>query len=231
LTDGQYQIGPGPNGEVRSGNLTAEELNVLNTSLAGSIATARLSAEGHTSVDDVGSETVVTFTRGSGESETILKVAGTDLAYSIQSADEAKILFGTIRNLAAKYYQLPFPDGCSDGAKLVQSLYASMQTCSVDADCSYIDEYFEPVDANNPQFITTDDCSMVKPLSVGNLSSINENRQKLIDAIVGVQNACENFYKADCTRSGINFTGGAAPVCQQGVCQANPGASVVSGVH
>jgi hypothetical protein len=226
--NGQYELGPGPNGEKRKGNLSDEELALVKGQLDATLKLAAFGAENHDSIEGSDNEDTVSLTlsaNGSAASAPVvlLKAAGTDLSYRTSTADEAKSLLTQLRSLADKYYALPFPDQCTDGTTAVSELFGEMQKCDTDKDCSYFDGSFGLVDSSSTQYLVEDDCSLIKPLIVGNAAKVEANMQKLTEAYNNIRNACGfQLYRADCTAVSGFYLQGQAPVCQQGVCKLNP---------
>lgn len=224
LTDGHYVIGPGPQGELHKGTLTSDEIDHLHAALDATLNASHLSSENHDTLNDPVSDDTLTLTRGDNQDETLLRTTGSDFYFTIDSASDAKTLYKDIRELLTKYYTLPFPDACLDGTTALQALYASVQSCTTDADCSYIDNTFTPVEATSTAYLTTDDCSLVLPLVVANASSVRTSQGKLNDAFDRVRNVCQDrLVRADCTGvTGFQLTGANAPaVCRSGTCQVN----------
>jgi len=219
LNDGHFIVGPGPQGELRNGTLSPEDQSSLSTALASTLTGTKLEAASHQSIDAGESNDTVTLSRGTNEAETLIRTEGADLSYQTPSAEDAKILLTAIRTLAVKYYVMPFPDACGDGANTLQALFSSMQTCATDSDCVYL-ESFEPIESNSTQSLTLDDCSMVRPMVVGNASSVRMNKAKLEELLIQVQTACGQTTRPDCTEVKELKLTGAAPVCRQGSCQA-----------
>lgn len=220
LANGEYQLGPGPQGEIRKGKLTDDEVKSILDTLGGDPNTLQTSAEAHSSIEAAESEDTVTYTPNQGDEQTLLKASGTDLIYSLSSADTSKNLLINLRALAKKYYALPFPDDCTDGATSVHSLLSSMQSCTSDSECTYLDNSFDVLDTTASQTVTTDDCSLIPPLVIGNSSSVKTNKDKIQESIDKIKNACgPKFYRDDCTVATINLTAGTTPACLQGVCQ------------
>ncbi len=222
LKDGHFQLGPGPAGEMRIGMIDPEELKAISSALSATLSSPRLQAEVHQNIDASGTNDIVTLIRGTSEAEILLKTSGSDLNFQTRSIDEAKAVLTAIRNLALKYYALPFPDACNDGAATLQTLFSSMRTCSADADCAYVSDAFDIIDSNSTQYITTDDCTLIHPLIVGNATTVRSNQTKLQEAVSQVQSACgAGLTRSDCTESVGFQLSGTSPTCQQGVCQIN----------
>jgi len=223
LTNGHYQIGPGPKNEIREGTLTAEEMALLSVAIAPSLAANSAEADNHQNIDAGESDDVVTLTRGGSSLAVLLKTKGTDLYYANASADDAKAIHNVVRKLALKYYALPFPDTCIDGATTLQTLYTSLQSCTADADCTYLDGSFNVIPSNSADWIITDDCSMLRPLTVANSTMVASNQDKLIESLNELRTSCgDKFQRQECTQQAGFQPNNQAPICSQGTCQARP---------
>jgi hypothetical protein len=219
-TNGDYQVGPGPQGELRKGTLAPEELQVISSALASTLSSATARPETHETIEATETQDSVTLVRGANSPEVLVRTAGTDLYFQTQNADEAKSLLSAVQNLATKYYKLPFPDACNDGAASLLAMFATVQTCTIDTDCTYLDSAFDPIAPNNSEELVTDDCSIVTPLVVGNLESVRSKKALLSESLDNVRAACgDNMIRSDCTNISTFALTGAAPVCQQGVCK------------
>jgi len=220
LTDGTFQVGPGPKGELRTGKLTPDELNSIAAAFGPGLDTSTLGTLSHDTTDATETSDTVTLTWGTSEPNLVVKSEGTDLSYQTKSAAIAKAVLSAIRNLAVKYYALPFPDACTDGAVTVAALFSSMRVCEKNSDCIFVSDSFDPIDATSGVKITTDDCSLVQPLAIANGSLVQSNKNKLQDAISQVQAACgANYARPNCTNIAELQLTGAPPVCLQGVCK------------
>jgi hypothetical protein len=227
-TDGQYEIGPGPNGQSKTGTISSDELSNLTAALAP-VLSSGVQTENHESLQveasdeepAQASDDTLTLTRGSGNSEVLAQVTADDLAFRTASSEQAKTLMKTLKNLAVKYYATPFPDTCSDSSSALLALYGTIQTCSADADCSYYDDNLNVVDANSNAVLTTDDCTVAKPLVVGNTTLVDQNRTKIAELFSEISNACSGrMMRADCTEATTIALSGKSAVCNQGVCTA-----------
>lgn len=223
LTDGKYQMGPGPQGELRTGNLTEDEKNKINAALASTLKAESLQPESHQTIEGGGTNDIITLSRGASSAAALIRTEGTDLTYLTQSAEQAKVLLDEMRKLAKVYYLTPFPDTCLDGANSVRNLFASMQTCATNTDCVYLDESFDRLESNSGSELTTDNCTLIRPLTVANASLVETNKTKLTEAYNQVQTACaekpEAIMRAGCNENTVFTLSGRMPVCQQGVCQ------------
>lgn len=223
LTNGHYQIGPGPKNEIREGTLTEEEMELLTEALAPSLAADSTESENHQNIDAGVSDDIVTLTRGTSSLPVLLKTKGTDLYYANASADSAKAIHDAVRKLASKYYALPFPDACLDGVTTVQALYTSLQSCNADADCTYVDNSFNALPSSSTEFVITDDCTMVHPLTVANAASLASNQSKLIDSWNELRTSCgDKFQRQECAQQAGFQPNNQSPICSQGTCQGRP---------
>ncbi len=222
LSDGHYQVGPGPNGEVKNGTISPEDQSKINA-LASSFENGNLRSEGHEEFVAVDSADTVTMTQGASGSGlvTLLKTDGANMTFLTDSFDSAKSLLSTLKEIAAKYYTLPFPDTCAESTASIAKLFSTLQSCTVDADCGYFDSAYEVLDPKSNEFVTTDDCSVVKPLAFGNVNAVKTNMAKIGEALESVRTSCgDSIFRSDCTGvTGYQITGLPA-VCKQGVCQA-----------
>jgi len=226
LPDGQYQLGPGQNGETRTGVITDTEMNELKKA-AGSLLTVAQAQieEGHAAMEAVEKEDTVSFIpSATGTATIVAKTSGTEFTYKMKSADDAKLLLTTMNELAKTYYKLPFPDACMDGLSSVQALLDSVQTCTTNADCAFIDANFDAMDPALGNYLATDDCKIISPLGAGNANLVKNSKEKLMEALSQIELACgEKFSRgSECTVAGFNLTPGATPSCIQGVCKAVP---------
>lgn len=222
--DGKYTLGPGPNGEKRRGELSTEDASKVKEAITALSQVATFGEESHEAVEAADEDTV-TFTQ-TGNSSTalapvvLLKTSGADLSFRTTSAVDAKNLLSLLRGLAGTYYTLPFPDACGDGVAPVNELFAEMQSCTTDQDCSYLDGAFGLIENSSTQYVVEDDCNIVKPLIVGNAKKVESSREKLEESYTTIRNACGyQFFKPDCTQVTGFYLQGSAPVCQQGVCK------------
>jgi len=221
--DGKFKLGLGPNGESRPGNLSAEDRNLLEKALGNNLTATRLQEEGHQTIGALETEDKITLTYSSNTPEILIKAAGTDLTYRLQTADDAKVLYDTLRTLAAKYYSLPFP-GCDDKVNLVQTMITAAQACNTAADCTYVDDSFEAVDFNSGSFMATDSCEKVMPMVAGNTKAVSEAKARLQELLADTQQTCGcDYNRPDCSATGTNLS--AAPVCEQGMCRISASAS------
>ncbi len=124
---------------------------------------------------------------------------------------------------ASLYHHYGPPSACLDAASSVQTLYAGLTSCSVDADCAYIDQQFNVIEANASETVYVDSCSVVQALPVANANAVTASLTSLQTALANVQSTCGgNIVRSGCTTP-ISFSSmQAAPVCDHSVCRINP---------
>jgi hypothetical protein len=221
--DGKYQMGPGPKGQVRNGSLSESEFADLKTKLdtvSGSIPASR--TEGHEQgVENEGDDSL-SLKRLGGQEQLVAHNTGSDFYFVTASVNEAKSLHSAIRDLANSYYRMPFGDDCGDAADKVETSYAQFQGCQVDSDCVYVNARagYEVVPPSSVQWLLTEDCTAVSPLSVANKITILNGARTIADLYTAAQNTCgQEFYRAACAYQQQSTA--KAPVCVQNRCQAS----------
>ena len=225
--DGKYHVGPGPSGQTRSDLLSSDEMASISTLLTQMMSTVHMEADHAETCVPVeramGSYSVV-LTRLDQEN-TIIRSDDQNLCYQTASAEDAEALHNAIVTLAESYYRLPFPNACLDAIDAVQLLYPELQSCNTAADCGYFTPAMDIVPPDSNQYIVTDDCSMLKPLVVGNIGAVINSQAKLVAAIENAQNVCgQQMVNAECSGvSGFDTSVGAA-VCENHTCRISPSA-------
>ncbi|MCM2322761.1 MAG: hypothetical protein NDJ90_05830 [Oligoflexia bacterium] len=228
--DGTFEIGPGPQGQVKTGKLEAEELAQLETlvrDLSGASALTGRDAESCVDFEEFvpDSQDRITFTRN-GTELTLYRTEEARTCYQGLSRETNDQLHHAIRTLADKYYALPFPDTCAEAADAIHNRYAPVQGCATDNDCAYITESYEVIPSSANQYVITDNCSMIPPLVVGNAKLVETAKAELLESLLAAQNVCgQRIIRNDCLGiAGFESSLG-APVCQQGVCRVHPNAT------
>jgi hypothetical protein len=229
--DGKYKVGPGPNKELRTGQLTEEEKAAVKALFDTLLTSSTAEAENHDSTEEGNnsdSSEVITLSQVSDHSEssnanaterTLVKKEGTDLTLLTQSADVAKQTYTLVHQLAENYYPLPFPEPCVDGANLAKTFFTSMLDCKVDSDCAYIDSEYKAFVPEASTLITTDSCSLVPTLYVGNASLIQTNKEALNTYTTDLETGCPaHFTRENCTPMQFQANN-AVPACVAGACQ------------
>jgi hypothetical protein len=119
--------------------------------------------------------------------------------------------------LAQAYYPLPFPNACADSVSALQSLYATVQSCTADSDCVFVAQDFQAVPSGD-QWVTTNACTQVQPLAIASNKALVTNKDALTKAYASALQAC-GLDAANVGSCEGFMTSTAAPHCQQGVCR------------
>lgn len=223
--DGSYQVGPGPQGQVQNGKIDADELQALLVAITPELNNPALSASSAEACDDLDQdqgEITITLTQHH-KTAVLVHASGTQFCHRTTSSDQANNVQNAIDTLAQKYYATPFPDVCIEAADAVTALYPSVQGCSTDADCFYVDKDFNVIPPSSLQYVYTDNCSRVTPLIVANATALLAHQSALTSALSNAQDVCGyRMVREDCTGiTGFNSTQ-APPLCNRGVCEVNP---------
>ena len=235
---GHYQVGPGPNGELRTGKVKPEDMTALNSLLHNTIGESNdqggsLSLQGneeHVGLESAAaSEDLITLSNSTTQGQKLLRTVGPDLYFTLKSAEEAKALYAGVRKITETYYApVPFPDACEDGINALQTLVTTVTACKQDSDCGYFDSKLELVAPDTQAFLEADNCARVLPISVANVEAIKTNKARIQESWGQLIQACgDRLMRTDCTqRTGFNLNRVAA-VCQQGSCK-TPSALVLT---
>lgn len=221
---GAYQVGPGPQGQFRTGMLTDEEFATLKTQLQATMASAQATrAEGHdTDVQNVSDDTLTLSKPGAAARVLAHNTAG-DFFFATATSEEAQSLHAAIRNLANGYYRLPFGDACGDSVDKFSAAAATLTSCQTDTDCVYIDAYqgFEVVPPSTVQWLLTEDCTAIQPPVVANKLAIPGAAQGLIDLYASTRAACGSEFSQTALGHDCYYQQKATqaqPVCKQNRC-------------
>lgn len=228
-SDGRYTVGPGPQGETLNAPLPAEDFSAIVQGYKKAFGEPERSPEsencGIWHEDD--SLLSVDLIRSAAETR-MMRMTANELCTRARSVDDAKEFIGVVKRIVGKHYPLPFPDDSCDAATTaLRHAYASVRRCSQDTDCVYVDESFEEVKASDFRFLSTGDCTGVRPLVVGNAQRIVAERVLLQEsrerAIVSCKkrsatSACTGFAEFVPTRPG--------PVCRAGACKPSPATEI-----
>lgn len=217
IADGHYQVGPGPKGQVLTGVLKDEEFKAIHDI----VSQAQDSQETCGTVEAEEFNDALTLTRRTVDRQ-VVRTQGNQFCFQIASADQAQALHKAMVELTEARYPIPFGNDCYDSSQEVLSQYASLQSCSLDADCSYADPAYNLISSGTDAWVTTDDCTFIPPIAVGSISGLSGAQDKLNEGIAKAQEVCGGtLWKDGCTQT-RGFRATAAPICQRGVCQINP---------
>ncbi len=240
--DGNFKVGPAANGKTLTGKLSEEEMKSLKAKL---IQAELIPAEGQASISGTASEQkvsmaagesndIITLTLAKKDAQQVIHTSGEEFTFLTTAteaqavetaAGNAQAVQNELRTLATAHYPLPFPNLCTDKVDEVKaSVYTSLQTCQVDADCSYIDWNTDSAIPNDVhQFVITDNGNYLAPVIVANSSSLADPalNAKLVEAYTQVDAVCK-FQRPDFTEQKGFYADQAAPVCAANVCTVNP---------
>jgi hypothetical protein len=226
--DGNYIVGPGPQGQVRTDQLTTEEFNNILTAIQPVLdvnALTQTETCSPSSVSDTNDKFILTrahkdyaFLRKSQDGTVCAKGIDTDGAENLRAA---------VLAAAQNHYALPFPSACLDAAAAAEVLFPALQSCHHDSDCAYLDNQYNPIDAGASNLVFVDSCSVVKSLPVANAKAVQAKLANLQAALLATQQACgADIVRANCTAPTTFSSTQAPPVCNaQGLCTVNPSLS------
>lgn len=214
-----WQAGPAPQGQIKNGALSDSDFAQVDAALGEFATRSPLS----TLASGCGSDEANAASAASGL-HLVLEYHGakTELCTAEGAQATPSALIAALQEIAAKYYPMPFPDACADAADSVHALYTGLQSCSTDSDCAFVNTGYEVVTRGSAQYVLTDDCTMVRPMVVGNAALVKASQDKLLQALSGAQMACgARLVRTSCSAlEGFETASAAAPVCRENVCRA-----------
>ncbi|MGK5082861.1 hypothetical protein WDW37_06120 [Bdellovibrionota bacterium FG-1] len=220
--EGKYQVGPGPKGQIKNGQLTEGEFSDLKTKLQQALTTIPTGdhpTENHTGGVINDNDESISLSR-SGQDKVLARNTGSDFYFLTPQPKESQDVQNAIREIAKIYYRLPFGNDCGDSIDKVEKLYDPALTCQADSDCLYVDPErgYEVIPPGSEEWIFTEDCRLIKPLLVANKTQILSAAQGLIEAYdLATQSCGADFYRSECTYDQKPTTN--PPVCVQNRCQ------------
>lgn len=229
--DGAYQVGPGPQGQIRKGMVTDSELALIKARVESSTTAATNGENSEDNFAHVASDTV-TLAQAGAAARVLVRNEGPELYFTVQSTDDAHALHAAIRDLANGYYRLPFGNECGDAADQFATAAASLQSCQTDMDCAYVrdDRGFDVIPPTSTEYILSESCYAIKPMLVANKQLIIGGAQTLANLYVSAQNICGGEFALN-NFSWTNLGGRVCNIeqkltavpatCQQNVCRAH----------
>jgi hypothetical protein len=223
-SDGTTFTGPSASGRLKPGKkLTADEVKSVQNALtqAGGLA-ALESNRSESTVDQDPADTQDTITLiKHGKKIVLAQSNSTKFTFRGTNADSSKALYQSVMALAVQYYVAPTP--CQEAADDFVASYTTLQTCHTDSDCAYINSNYDPIPPEtSPEFVATDDCTVITPMSVGNRELVIHATDELQTGYTKVSVACDDhLYRAGCISPTYFPSSALAPVCKQNHCQAN----------
>jgi hypothetical protein len=228
--DGNYIVGPGPSGQVLTGQLSSDEFNDVLTAIQPVLNNGNALAQAQncapSSVSDTNDKFVLT--RAHKDYAFLNKAQdGTVCAAGIDT-DGAEALRTAVITAAQDHYALPFPSSCLDAAAATELLYKGLTSCHHDSDCAYLDQTYTPIDAGSSELVYDDACSVVRALPVANVKAVQAKLADLQAALLTAQQACgADIVRANCAQQTTFQSLQAPAVCgAEGVCKINPSLSL-----
>lgn len=242
--DGKYIVGPTPAGQTATGTLKPEELKYLNEKIAALTATAPAShpngdeaapaegtAEAATAAPQEACEALVNTEEDKlvltqqGKEKILAQTREAQLCFQTANNEAASELHEAVKELAAAYYPTPFPNACVDQVNALQSLYATVQSCTADTDCAFVDQSFAAIPASSEQWVSTNAGTQVMPLAVASIKGLASHRDALNQAYGSALSACHLSPAENAATYDGFMTTSATPRCQQGVCRVTAAAA------
>lgn len=221
FADGKFEVGPSQENKYYRGKLNVEEKNSLDTALAKVVA--ELSVESATTaqvaeIEDKQAHDTIVFERREGSKE-LIKVEGAKMQFITASAEEAQKIHALMTELTLRYYPIPFPNPCIDGAMEVEAAHANLRSCNVDADCALVNNVYEPITAGGMNVVFTDLGEWIPALPVANAQLVGEQTLALQALRQEARLACgEGLYRPN-SQQVYYQTSEVLPVCEVGVCK------------
>jgi hypothetical protein len=199
--EGNYQVGPGPQGQVRKGKLSDSDFQAVKAQVEAVGSMQLAASENHEALsaeDATANNETLTLARKGAATHVLVRNEGTDFATILSDAKAAHTLQAAIHDLAKGYYRMPFGDACGDAADQFAAAVAQDQNCNVDTDCQYFNSVTyadgtvsaQPVDLGVESWITSENCLATAPVIVGNAAKIGNDADKLSSLSIAATNAC-----------------------------------------
>lgn len=219
-SNGTFKVGPAPNGESYSGELDQEELTTLKQQLNRLDLSTETTAPFQICDSDFtqpAKERVDLFQANSSFS--LIELSDSKLCFNKFTSENARRFLNNIHDLLSKYHPERFPNDCTQATRALKNLYSEVSDCIRDDECSYLNENYYPIPFERVDFITSDECSFVKPLQVANYFSAVSNQLNLLTLRDAVREACgKEDYKRSCKRYGGYRERAGTPICHRGRC-------------
>ena len=220
---GKFKAGPGPQGQIREGQLPLADLQELSALLQPSIEkilTKKLFEEVQFTLNNYEKNDSIELER-EGSVQSLYKNEASNLSVFGLGFDEADLIRQKINSFAEVHYLLPFGSSCGDAMDQVLQLQQGLQSCAQDAECIYVDpqKAHELIPPNSLQWVLIESCTVHPTLATANLSQLIQGVAKLNAAVEATQTACgAQYYRINCTYQEASTA--KAPACIQGRCQA-----------
>ena len=216
-SDRSFIVGPGPAGQKIDGFIEAEEFEQIAL-LVSDINDDSLADE-CTSVSGIEVNESISIDHN-GNEKVFIRQGSENFCYNSISLDAAATIYKTLKDLVKKYYPIPFPDACIESVYGMQEIIRPIRSCSSDSDCVYVDNTFGAVSNNELQFITTDDCSLIRPIIVANAILLESKQLDIIAARNTAREVCgAKLSRINCAGvMGFQSTA-STPACVENTCR------------
>lgn len=226
--DGLYRVGPGPQGQLLTGKLSQEEFTAFQQLYFEALSSAHAHSGDPVCLQAVGeiettADKISVIAQNGSETEWI-RTGERGFCSHLESRDSSKKLLAFMHESASKHYPVPFPDDDCDNARAsLEALYGNVRSCVTDADCSFVDEAFQPIAQDYLTFLIKGDCTGAEPLVVGNRSLVTAKRSALLQELAHTQEACKKRSSTNCAGFSDFQPTRPAPICGGGICRARSG--------
>jgi hypothetical protein len=183
LSDGSYEVGPGPKGQKFSGVLDADEMKQIVQNIREEVLSFQIA-------QNCGKEDSIEITYDDRES--------TSCHPKIREQ---------MKKFISQYYPETFPNPCIDASSDLSQLYDVTSACDSNADCVFLDSEFLPLNPleENLQSIAVDDCTYIRPLVVANSFKAVSLQRELLNARAHAREVCgDHIFKPSC--SDVQYT-------------------------
>jgi hypothetical protein len=209
-SDGTFQIGPGPDGQILTGDLSDEEVAEIrdqlthiplpdtqhrtsrNPSLNRDTDTSSTEKCVHGELSSIDRTIEINY-----QSAPIIRIQTDFDQFCFRSVpeDSAHEIEKIATNIINKYHPSKFPNECINASNSFEDYYKKIQICEKDSDCTYIGSNFLPITLEESQDFIADDCSFIKPLIVANHFGAVSNQLELLTLHDLASQVCRNEEK------------------------------------
>lgn len=239
-SDGTYQLGPTPQGQLQKGHISTEEMKEFDTivesdwyvqsiknSLRGSRQTSNPRcdrASDSSSTPTVLKEQTVEWLAEGVDPAILFQASQSSLCHRLTQSENAIELRDFLWKLARHYYTLPFPEPCQDALNALKVAFGEVSSCENDGDCVLVDEQLFPVQSVDFYFVNNyDACSLAPPLLSANGKLLQRSHDEVLLRLNTVSSSCspQRLHSPGCDHlPGFHLVDPKVH-CQSGKCSAN----------
>ncbi len=237
-SNGEFRIGPGPQGQFVEGRIRASELESLREKVRPLLRSEHRTA--HSLIDN-GARVCLESTEGT--MTRTIRVARSKDGRSGASAhghglgclddetrhvnpgnpgaSDSESLLQELSALLKQHHPAEFPSPCTNANWALRQLEESLRNCRKNEDCAYIDPNYTPIGPAPSSRLLADDCSYGKPLIAANAFEVLALQRTLLLEKGTVQIACETeFPRLGCDGEVLFDARRGPALCIAGKCQA-----------